>query len=456
LEVLHRRAALTWIAALIGLAAHAQNTPEEARRLVDLLLTGKYAELVERFTPKMKEALSEETLRTKVAPALKAMGAVQGIEEPQAITAGEGMLYVFPVKLSNVPINVNITLDETGTVTGLYMQPRGGIMGMPVATWQRPAYSRPDAFSEREVGFGVEGWKLPGTLTVPRGEGPFPGVVLVHGSGPHDRDETIGPNKVFRDLAEGLASGGIAVLRYGKRTQVHGAKLAEHKTVTLRDETIDDAVAAAAFLAEQKDIDGKRVFVLGHSLGGFAAPSIARRHGKLAGYVVFAGNTRPLEDLVIDQMEYLLPLQIPDAEKAKTQIESIRKQVAELKKLKPGDESTLTLLGAPAQYWLDLRQYDPAAEARRLALPVLVLQGERDYQVTMQDFAGWKKALDGRAFATLKSYPALNHLFMPGQGKARPEEYQRAGHVDVKVIEDIAAWLATPVSAGTQASEARP
>ena len=75
-----------------------------------------------------------------------------------------------------------------------------------------------------------------------------------------------------------------------------------------------------------------------------------------------------------------------------------------------------------------------------MLVPLLVLQGERDYQVTLDDFAGWKKALAGRK-ATLKSYPELNHLFMDGKGKATPAEYGKAGHVAKAVIDDVAAWI---------------
>ena len=217
-------------------------------------------------------------------------------------------MYIFPVQLANLPINVNVTLDKAGKVEGLFMQPRGGFPGA-VAPAQRPPYSKPDSFTEREVSFGAEGWKLPGTLSVPKGEGPFAAVVLVHGSGPHDRDQTIGPNKIFRDLAEGLASKGVAVLRYEKRTKVHGAKLIEVKTITVREEAIDDAVAAAALLASQPEVNPS-AWSCRHSLGGYLAPR-SPTVGKLAGYISMAGNTRPLEDLVVEQSEYSFRRRFP-------------------------------------------------------------------------------------------------------------------------------------------------
>jgi hypothetical protein len=98
-------------------------------------------------------------------------------------------------------------------------------------------------------------------------------------------------------------------------------------------------------------------------------------------------------------------------------------------------------LGIPAAYWLDLRGYDPPAAAAGLAMPVLVLQGGRDYQVTTGDYDLWKAALGGRADADFKLYPDLNHLFMTGSGKSAPAEYEIASHVAAQVVADIATWI---------------
>src|SRR4030095_10169400 len=145
----------------------------------------------------------------------------------------------------------------------------------------RPAppasYVDPERFHDVALTIGAPPYALPATLSLPEGEGPLPGVVRVHGSGPNDRDETVGANKIFKDLAEGLASAGIAVLRYEKRTYTYGDQLTN--TITIDDEVVLDAIAATRTLAARAEIDRARVFVIGHSLGAMLAPEIAQRTG---------------------------------------------------------------------------------------------------------------------------------------------------------------------------------
>src|SRR6202008_4493727 len=119
-------------------------------------------------------------------------------------------------------------------------------------------------------------FELPGLLTYPsRMDYPVPAVVLVHGSGPHDADETIGPNKPFADLASGLASRGVAVLRYVKRTKQY-PHCAQEKNFTYNQETVEDAAAAGHSLLGQDCVDAAKIFVVGHSLGATLAPRIAQ------------------------------------------------------------------------------------------------------------------------------------------------------------------------------------
>lgn len=393
--------------------------------------TGSFANVMRTMAPPEKLSEIWTSLQAQMGPYERRTGV-----RTQQQDAYEMVLVTAEFQRSTVDFKVLV--DHEGMIAGFFIagaKPKPGA----VSEYTPPAYVHKDAFQEREVTVGTGEWALPGTLSVPVGAGPFPAVVLVHGSGPNDRDETVGTEMPFRDLAWGLASRGVAVLRYEKRTREHGAKLAGVKDFTVQQETVDDALLAAGLLRHTQGIDPKRVFVLGHSLGGMMIPRIGQRDPQLAGLIVMAGAAKPLEDIILEQVSYLAAADGKVTDEEKSQIESLRAEVARVKALKPGD--TGTALGAPDSYWLDLRGYNPPEAAKTLKTPLLILQGERDYQVTPDNFAAWKKALAGRSGVTFKSYPKLNHLFIEGEGKSTPADYEKPGHVAEAVIADIAGWI---------------
>jgi fermentation-respiration switch protein FrsA (DUF1100 family) len=417
---------LCFLAAGLAMAQQPAADPAAtARKALDLLIAGKYAELTPLFTPEMQKDLSPAAL-AKLGEQIQTFGALSKIDEPQLQKAGANTIVMFPAEFQKQKINFRYIVNQRGIVSGMFLIPGE-------SSWERPAYSKQGAFTDRAVTVGADEWKLPGTMTIPSGTGPFPGVVLVHGSGPNTRDETVGGTRVFRDLAEGLASRGIAVLRYEKRTLQYAAKMRGLRDMTVHEETGEDAVRAAAVLRQQKEVDPKRIYVLGHSLGGYVAPRIAEEDGQITGLILLAANARPIEDVVVEQAEYL---KLPAKD-----LEGIRAAVKRVKTLEPGDADGPPLLGMPVSYLLDLKGYDPVALAKRVGLPMLVLQGERDYQTSMKDFGMWKTGLAGRKDVVLKSFPALNHLFVAGEGPSNEAEYRKPGHVAPEVVDEIAKWL---------------
>jgi len=225
-------------------------------------------------------------------------------------------------------LDVNIILNDAGEIVALTITPVGTVEQQANATYEPPSYAQLDRFHEHEVQIGHGKWVLPGTVSIPQGDGPFAAVLLVHGSGPQDRDETIPPNKPFRDLAWGLASQGIAVLRYEKRTNVYAASLeSERDTLTVKEEVIDDALEAVALLRARPEIDAQQIFVLGHSLGGYLAPRIGEADPQIRGLIILAGSARPLEDVILDQMTYVLSLSISDPVVRQQQLAVLKKQV---------------------------------------------------------------------------------------------------------------------------------
>ncbi|MGO9387538.1 MAG: alpha/beta hydrolase family protein, partial [Methanobacterium sp.] len=192
------------------------------------------------------------------------------------------------------------------------------------------------------------------------------------------------------------------------------------------------------------DIDSKRVFLLGHSLGATVAPRIALQDPDLAGLIILAGITRPLEDTILDQFTYLYNLEGEMTDQQKADLESLKVKVDRVKELKISDNIPPEdlPLGIPLAYWVDLNNNRTSDAVKNLIIPVLVLQGERDYQVSStKDFEGWKTALKFNEKATFKLFPYLNHLFITSKSKSTPQEYAVEGHVDGDVINVITEWI---------------
>ena len=210
----------------------------------------------------------------------------------------------------------------------------------------------------------------------------------------------------------------------------------------MREETIDDAVSAVAQLRATDDIDSRRIFVLGHSLGGMVAPRIAQADPQIAGLVFLAGAVRPFEEVIVEQTRYLISLNGKSSAESAAYLAQVEADAKKLKQLTAADASSrMVLFGAPVAYWLDMREHDPLAAAKEIQQPMLFLQGRRDYQVTVKDYEIWKTALTGHPRVTFTLYPQLNHLFVTGTGKSTPAEYEQPGHVEAQVVADIAGWI---------------
>jgi fermentation-respiration switch protein FrsA (DUF1100 family) len=407
------------------------------KTFVELLANGNYLKATETFDSNMKKMATEDKLKEAWEGLISQNGVLKKQLSTKVESDKQNIKVIITCEFEKAMLDISVVFTNNKQIAGLRFTPTN------ISTKQEQVKENNDLYYEEEVTIGKGEWKLPGTLSIPKKGSSFPVVVLVHGSGPQDRNSTVGPNKPFADLAKGLASKGIAVLRYEKRTMEHASKFASiGNDITVQEETIDDALAAVDMLRIRKEINKNRIFVVGHSLGGMLVPRIGKQDENIKGFVVMAGPTRPFEDLVLEQITYLFSLDGKVIKEEEEYLENLKVQVENVKgNLSKATPSNKLPLGLPANYWIDLKGYDPAAVARTLNKPMLVLQGERDYQVTMKDFDLWKKALNSTEKATFKSYKDLNHLFLKGQGNPNPEEYMTAGHIDPAVINDIANWI---------------
>lgn len=420
-------------------AAGATPTPDVAKpdaatlsnRLLDHLDAGDIAAAEAMFDERMRAAITPSRLQAVWASLPPA-----GDRGRPRVAAQAG------VQVVRTTLHRGVT-QWTATVA---IDPDGRIGGLLVAPWHevQPAPPVPaDAnYLERDVLVGEGERALPGTLALPKmlpARG-VPAAVLVQGSGPTDRNETIAANRPFLDIARALAARGIATLRYDKRTFARPQDFSGN-AYTVDDETTDDAVAAVALLRRTPGIDPAHVFVLGHSQGGMLAPRIAARAGKhaVAGLVMLAAPARSLLDIIPEQNRFLAMRDGILSADDQAMLAGIDAEIARVRDGKPHPGELA--LGAPIAYWRGFDAIDPVADARAARLPMLFLQGGRDVQVGDTDWQRWRSAFAGDPNTTFRHYPALNHLGIAGTGPGSPAEYEQPGHVDPRLAADIADWI---------------
>ncbi|HQV00265.1 MAG: DUF3887 domain-containing protein [Bacteroidia bacterium] len=405
---------------------------QTAQTFLDNLKAGQYLSCIKDFDWNLAGKVNTTALQNIWESLQKQQGKLLHTGAPYLVADSAYQTIYQLCSFEKGKLDLKITTNSNYKIAGLFFVP-------PVSrlSYTLPDYAIADNVLETSLEIKNGNYTLPAKLTYPKSGSKFPVVILVHGSGPNDMDETIGPNKIFKDIAYGLATKGVAVLRYTKRTKMYAAQLDVNK-LTLQQEVIDDAVAAVAVAKSVVAVDPQRIFICGHSLGGSCAPAIALKSNNKAGIILMAAAARPLEDVALEQLKYLSD----NSAEYLRKIEDFKVQASNVKLLDSTSdmESFMLPFGLPQSYWLSVKNNKPAEEVKNYNGRILLLQGQRDYQVTLADFTLWQTALRNNSKAQTRLYPTLNHLFMDGQGKSKPDEYNLPGHVSAQVIADIAQF----------------
>lgn len=414
----------------------------EAVRVFEWFKADSFDAVYSRFDKTMKRQIQPDMLEGVWGQVTMSLGLAS--DHGEAVVEEMDSLFVtlLPIKLQKGKAQLKVTFDKTGLIAGLFIVP-GQIPYSP------PAWLNPEKIKEVKIDFGEPQFPNSGKLSMPASGEPFACVIIVPGSGGIDKDCSIGPNKIYKDIAWGLASKGIASFRYDKRTHDFLGQLVKNdqdgkEPFDIRTEYLQDLKEIVKKLAKRPELNAKRIYILGHSQGGALIPLFNKELKGIAGFISMAGTLRPIPELAKEQVAYLSSF----SKLSKDDSLKLEQLYRKFDNSMPGkienlDKNEPIFEPYTHNYWKFLAKLDMPKMAVAIKKPMLFLQGERDYQVTMKDFELWKSTLKGKSDCTFKSYPKLNHLFLTGRGEgpSDPNEYNRPENVSEEVILDLVNWL---------------
>jgi dienelactone hydrolase len=412
---------------------------------LDALIRGDFGAAGAHFSSRLEKKLDSAALNKVWMQMLAQAGDYRehATVTPQVLHGSKAVV-IAPLTFARMKMDLVTACDDHDQLSAYQFWPVSTIQLLQSSPRTQPVKAHVDADGVRVTPMTVvsPAGALKGVLTLPSGKGPFPAVVMVAGSGANDFDETIGPNKPFRDIAQGLAKAGIASLRYDKRTLDYPEQWDDKGGNNVDSEVTEDALSAVHALAKVPQVDPHRVMVLGHSLGAMLAPRIGSRDSGLAGLIMMAAPARSFLDVMVQQFR-------EQGQRAGLDHATIARKVAAfaaerklLDTAKPGSAPDGKFMRMPQSYLLSLHNVHQVATAKSLSMPMLLLQGGADFQVSPQkDFARWKQELDGHKRVSFHGYPGLSHLFMEAGKTKTVADYTKPGHVKAKVINDIATWI---------------
>lgn len=401
-----------------------------SEKLSKQMLEGDFEDTYKTLSPIVKLQTKKKDLVTAWETTVSGLGEYIKIIEQKEEVSDDMILVHIILEYENNGLDIAFTYNKAGELIGLWFSYAPLEMKLEVN----------DEFEEILITMGEDTpYPISGILTLPSNVTKPPVAILVPGSGNHDQDETIGPNKPFRDIAHSFAKQGIATIRY--RESILDYEDLKSEALTIQLDLFNDASKAITYATDCDSIDTNHIIVIGHSLGGMMAPKIAADHKEVSGIISMAGSPRKLENIVVDQQRFQLSLtEEYNAKQVETLMAYVQAQADEVKRSTKGDSKII--FGYPASYWYSLNQIDIPKLAESLKIPILISQGSEDWQVSVEyDYAEWLSLLAEKDNVTFRLYNNLNHLFMSVDGKEKDSKYTIKGEMDQQVIDDMAAWI---------------
>ncbi len=407
---------------------------------------GQIGKAYQLFTPELQDQIKKEDLYSLWEQITFLGGELLSIEEVSTEEKNQYVVHTLKLNMAKQNLLFMVTYDEKENIAGFFTS---------IAPIEKEKTALPDDVIEIEVTIGNEPWKLPGILTLPKEGKQVPAVVLVHGSGPNDKDETVGALTPFKDIAWELAKEGIASIRYDKRTKVYPNEILEMEEgkFTVEEETVTDAIEAGKNLKEHSFVDENKMFVIGHSLGAMVAPNITElakdENVFFAGMVLLSGSPKTLTEIQIYQNQFALKQMEGQVSEEELEIAKnlITEEIQKYEKIKKAEKPDNQLVfGLNSNYILDLEKRNPVNAIKGLQLPTLIIQGGKDFQIPVTlGIEAWQEALEKENYIEYHLYPELNHNLVEFLGSEEVRytllEYNTPAKVDKNLLADLIKFI---------------
>ncbi len=410
---------------------------EISAKLRDDAITFEFDYLYEIASDTFKSAITKETLSSALKESLVTSGEFISLEKTEVTANGDYTAVVEYLRYENTGVLFIFTFNKDNhQIEGFninYYQLEENIITLP------------ENLVEKDLNVVTGEYSLPAILTQNSETETKSVVLLIHGSGPNDMDETILGTSIFKDIAYNLPLMGVDVFRYDKRTNVYSENLSPNgdEYFTVHDEVIQDALSAAKILKEE---GYENVYLAGHSLGAILGPRIIAEQPELfTGFISLAGSPNTLSDIIINQND--MAIKNLSGEQKEIGLELLNVEIEKLNNLDNFSEEELlqtTIFGFSAYYIKEANSYDTLTIAKNLDIPMLFLQGSEDFQVTVDfDYNAWKTGLNGYDNAEFILYDGLTHLFTksPDNASYTVNDYAIQANIQTEVLEDIAKFI---------------
>jgi alpha-beta hydrolase superfamily lysophospholipase len=408
---------------------------ELTQRVLHYLSTQQFDSICALHDAEMKRQLDANSYEAMWSNFIDNYDTLQTIDETKVTSIGDTS-WLTETKISFVKKSFlfKLTIHKSNQVAGIFF-------ANTKINYTPPAYINTLNFFEIKLPVPTKGIVSDGMLSIPKGTGPFPVVIILGGSGPTDKDASMGPNKPYKDLAWAMAAKGIAVYRFDKRT-AHAANVKGIKHFTMHQEYVIDLQHILKKLAKDVRLNKNQIYVMGHSQGGYMLPYFAKTCKGIKGFIGLAANYQTIIEIIPAQLAYLAALQKDSS--SQLAIKSLVARAAytqtNLYNNKAAKDSLFPGITLDFAKHVDMNKPANIAEVL-MNKPVLFIQGKRDYQVPPTELQSWKTKLAGANSIKYVLFDKLNHLMMEGEGASTPTEYNLPNHVPEYLADEVVNWI---------------